>query len=79
MAQKKKAKKRPLKAAARKRRQPPPVPLVGQFIGIHNSALANKARDTNIAESIKVRMKEEDTLTERQIEELRKIRSELLK
>jgi len=73
MAQKKKAKKR----VARKRKQP--VPLVGQFIGIHNSALANKARDTNIAESIKVRIKEEDTLTERQIGELRKIRSELLK
>jgi len=75
MAQKKKAKKR----VARKRRQPPPVPLPNQFIGIHNSALANKARDTNIAESIKVRIKEEDTLTERQIGELRKIRSELLK
>ena len=73
MAQKKKAKKR----VARKRKQP--VPLPNQFIGIHNSALANKARDTNIAESIKVRIKEEDTLTERQIGELRKIRSELLK
>ena len=50
-----------------------------QFITIHNSALANKVRDTNIAESIKVRMKEDNTLTEIQIADLMKRRAELLK
>ena len=50
-----------------------------QFIGIHNSALANKVRDTKIAESIKVRMKEDNTLTEIQMADLRKRRAELIK
>ena len=50
-----------------------------QFIGIHNSDIAKKVRDTKIAESIKVRMKEDNTLTEIQMADLRKRRAELIK
>ena len=46
---------------------------------IHNQALANKARDIKIAESIKTRMTEEETLTQIQIKDLEKRRKELMK
>ena len=68
------------KKKAKRRKQPKVVPRTQEWaMGIHQSALANKVRDTNIAENIKVRLKEDDTLTERQTTELMNIRRELIK
>ena len=50
-----------------------------QFLPIHNSALANSVRDSKIGESIRVRLKEDDTLSATQIEDLQERRKELLK
>jgi len=49
------------------------------YIPIHNQALFNQQRDAKIAESIKARVKEDETLTQIQIEDLRKRRKELLR
>ena len=50
-----------------------------QFLLIHNSALANSVRDSKIGESIRVRLKEDDTLSANQIADLQERRKELLK
>lgn len=50
-----------------------------QFLPIHNSALANSVRDSKIGESIRVRLKEDDTLSANQIADLQERRKELLK
>jgi len=69
-AQKKVVKKR----HAKRQREPQKV-----YIPIHNQALFNQQRDAKIAESIKARVKEDETLTQIQIEDLRKRRKELLR
>lgn len=56
-----------------------PKPHPSQFLGVHNQALFNSQRDTKIAQSIKTRMKEDETLTEVQIKDLEKRRKELMK
>ena len=53
-------------------------PILGQFIGIHNQSLKNSMRDSKVRESIRVRLKEDDTLSEAQITDLEKRRKELL-
>ena len=53
-------------------------PRYQEFMGIHQSALANKTRDTNIATNISTRLKEDDTLTDNQKDELKKIRRQLI-
>ena len=50
-----------------------------QFLPIYNSALANSVRDSKIGESIRVRLKEDDTLSANQIADLQERRKELLK
>tara|TARA_R100001369_G_scaffold77862_1_gene107355 strand:+ start:345 stop:536 length:192 start_codon:yes stop_codon:yes gene_type:complete len=50
-----------------------------QFIGIHNSALKNLARDNTHAETIATKMKEQgDDLSDARLEDLLKKRKELL-
>ena len=49
-----------------------------EFMGVHQSAMSNKLRDQRIAENIKTRLKEDDTLTENQTKELKNIRRELV-
>jgi len=56
-----------------------PLSKAKDLMVIHNQALANKARDIKIAESIKTRMTEEETLTQIQIKDLEKRRKELMK
>lgn len=67
------------KKKAKRRKQPKVLPRAQEYMGIHQSALANKARDTKIAETIKVRLKEDDTLTKNQTDALTNIRRELIK
>ena len=50
-----------------------------KFVVIHNQALFNQQRDTKIAESIKKRIEDEETLTDLQIKDLEKRRQELMK
>jgi len=54
------------------------VPRHQEFMGVHQSAMSNKLRDQRIAENIKTRLKEDDTLTENQTKELTNIRRELV-
>lgn len=50
-----------------------------QFIGIHNSALKNLARDNTHAETIATKIKEQDDdLSDARLEDLLKKRKELL-
>ena len=59
----------------------PPAPPRGvgqqQFIGIHNSALSNRARDLKIVENIDKRLKEDKTMTENQTDALKDLRGGL--
>ena len=48
-----------------------------QFIGIHNSALSNRARDAKIVENIDKRLKEDKTMTENQTDALKDLRGGL--
>lgn len=50
-----------------------------QFHSVHNSALKNYTRDTEHAEKIRNRIKEDTTLSEHKLEDMMKHRSELIK
>ena len=64
---------------ATKSKKPHRVTPANQFIVVHNQALLNSQRDTKISESIKTRMKEDETLTQVQIDDLKQRRKELMK
>ena len=55
-----------------------PNPILSQFLGIHNQSLNNSIRDNKVRESIMVRLKEDNTLSESLIADLHKRRKELL-
>ena len=67
------------KKKAKKGKKVKARPRYQEFMGVHQSAMSNKLRDSKIAETIKVRLKEDDTLTENQTKELTKIKSQLMK
>ena len=71
--------KRSRKVKKKQTASAPPRRRSKQFIPIHNSALANSVRDSKVAESIRIRMKEDDTLSTHQITDLQQRRKELLK
>ena len=60
----------------------PPQPPVRigqqQFLGIHNTALSNRARDLKVVENIDKRLKEDKTMTENQSEALKDLRGGLI-
>ena len=60
----------------------PPKPPVRigqhQFLGIHNTALSNRARDLKVVENIDKRLKEDKTMTENQTEALKDLRGGLI-
>ena len=76
----KKAKKG--KKAKKKTTFIPPKPPVRigqqQFLGIHNTALSNRARDLKVVENIDKRLKEDKTMTENQTEALKDLRGGLV-
>tara|TARA_R100001594_G_scaffold23168_1_gene44918 strand:+ start:588 stop:938 length:351 start_codon:yes stop_codon:yes gene_type:complete len=71
--------KKPNKVKKKKTKFRPPQPPIGQqqFIGIHNSALSNRARDAKIVENIDKRLKEDKTMTENQTDALKDLRGGL--
>ena len=75
---KKARKKKAVRRRPAKQKVPPPNKQL-LFHTIHNKALANFTRDTEHAEKIKTRMKEDDTLSTQRIEDLEMKRQELLK
>ena len=60
----------------------PPQPPVRigqqQFLGIHNTALSNRARDLKIVENIDKRLKEDKTMTDKQEDVLKDLRTGLI-
>ena len=60
----------------------PPQPPVRigqqQFLGIHNTALSNRARDLKVVENIDKRLKEDKTMTDQQEEVLKDLRTGLI-
>mgnify|MGYP003143485664 CR=1 FL=1 len=60
----------------------PPQPPVRigqqQFLGIHNTALSNRARDLKVVENIDKRLKEDKTMTDQQEEVLKDLRAGLI-
>jgi len=60
----------------------PPQPPVRigqqQFLGIHNTALSNRARDLKVVENIDKRLKEDKTMTDKQEEVLKDLRTGLI-
>mgnify|MGYP003152375822 CR=1 FL=1 len=64
---------------AKRKRKKKTKSVPSQFLGVHNQALFNSQRDIKIAQSIKTRMKEDETLTQVQIKDLEKRRKELMK
>jgi|TARA_R110002020_G_scaffold74950_1_gene191199 hypothetical protein len=77
----KKAKKKKKKAKKHKTFIPPRPPVrIGQhqFVGIHNTALSNRARDLKVVENIDKRLKEDKTMTDQQEEVLKDLRTGLI-
>ena len=74
-------KKKPKKVKKKKTTFIPPKPPVRigqqQFLGIHNTALSNRARDAKIVENIDKRLKEDKTMTENQTDALKDLRGGL--
>ena len=77
-----KAHKKPKKVKKKKTTFIPPKPPVRigqqQFLGIHNTALSNRARDLKVVENIDKRLKEDKTMTENQTEALKDLRGGLV-
>jgi hypothetical protein len=77
-----KAHKKPKKVKKKKTTFIPPKPPVRigqqQFLGIHNTALSNRARDAKIVENIDKRLKEDKTMTENQTDALKDLRGGLV-
>jgi len=73
--------KKPKKAKKKTTFIPPQPPVrIGQqqFLGIHNTALSNRARDAKIVENIDKRLKEDKTMTDQQEEVLKDLRTGLI-